>query len=75
MYDIPKIDFSSKCVFTNTAPMGPYRGAGRPEANYALDRVVEEAARITGIDTAKLRKKNFYPEIGDAVQDRGHHDL
>ncbi|MBV9347506.1 MAG: xanthine dehydrogenase family protein molybdopterin-binding subunit [Pseudolabrys sp.] len=62
MYDIPKIDFSTRCVFTNTAPMGPYRGAGRPEANYALDRVVEEAARITGIDTAKLRKKNFIPK-------------
>ena len=62
MYDIPKIDFSSRCVFTNTAPMGPYRGAGRPEANYALDRVVEEAARITGIDTARLRKKNFIPK-------------
>jgi carbon-monoxide dehydrogenase large subunit len=62
MYLIPKIDFSSRCVFTNTAPMGPYRGAGRPEANYALDRVVEEAARITGIDTARLRKKNFIPK-------------
>ncbi|MBV9555790.1 MAG: xanthine dehydrogenase family protein molybdopterin-binding subunit [Pseudolabrys sp.] len=59
MYDIPKIDFWSRCVFTNTAPMGPYRGAGRPEANYALDRAVEEAARITGIDTAKLRKRNL----------------
>ncbi|HZL38960.1 MAG TPA: xanthine dehydrogenase family protein molybdopterin-binding subunit [Pseudolabrys sp.] len=62
MYRIPKIDFSSRCVFTNTAPMGPYRGAGRPEANYALDRVVEEAARITGIDTARLRKKNLIPK-------------
>jgi aerobic carbon-monoxide dehydrogenase large subunit len=62
MYRIPKIDFSTRCVFTNTAPMGPYRGAGRPEANYALDRVVEEAARITGIDTARLRKKNLIPK-------------
>ena len=62
MYDIRKIAFSTKCVFTNTAPMGPYRGAGRPEANYALDRVVEEAARITGIDTAKLRRKNLIPK-------------
>jgi carbon-monoxide dehydrogenase large subunit len=59
MYDIPKIDFSSRCVFTNTVPIGPYRGAGRPEANYALDRAVEEAARVTGIDTAKLRRKNL----------------
>jgi aerobic carbon-monoxide dehydrogenase large subunit len=62
MYRIPKIDFSSRCIFTNTAPIGPYRGAGRPEANYALDRVVEEAARITGIDTARLRKKNLIPK-------------
>ncbi|HET7850978.1 MAG TPA: xanthine dehydrogenase family protein molybdopterin-binding subunit [Pseudolabrys sp.] len=62
MYRIPKIDFSSRCVFTNTAPMGPYRGAGRPEANYVLDRAVEEAARITGMDTARLRKKNLIPK-------------
>jgi carbon-monoxide dehydrogenase large subunit len=62
MYHIPKIDFESRCAFTNTAPMGPYRGAGRPEANYALDRAVEEAARITGIDTARLRKKNLIPK-------------
>ncbi|HEV3183668.1 MAG TPA: xanthine dehydrogenase family protein molybdopterin-binding subunit [Xanthobacteraceae bacterium] len=59
MYHIPKIDFSSRCVFTNTAPIGPYRGAGRPEANYALDRAVEEAARVTGIDALRLRKKNL----------------
>ncbi len=62
MYRIPKIVFTTTCVFSNTAPIGPYRGAGRPEANYALDRVVEEAARITGIDTARLRKKNLIPK-------------
>ena len=62
MYDIPKIDFATRSVFTNTAPIGPYRGAGRPEANYALDRAVEEAARVTGIDTARLRKKNLIPK-------------
>ncbi len=61
MYRIPKISFASRCVFTNTAPIGPYRGAGRPEANYALDRVVEEAARVTGIDTMQLRRKNLIP--------------
>jgi aerobic carbon-monoxide dehydrogenase large subunit len=61
MYRIPKIDFSERSVFTNTAPIGPYRGAGRPEANYALDRVVEEAARVTGIDTVQLRRKNLIP--------------
>jgi aerobic carbon-monoxide dehydrogenase large subunit len=61
MYRIPKIDFSSKLVFTNTAPIGPYRGAGRPEANYALERAVDEAARVTGIAPDRLRKKNLIP--------------
>jgi aerobic carbon-monoxide dehydrogenase large subunit len=61
MYRIPKIDVSVACYFSNTVPIGPYRGAGRPEANYALERVVEEAARITGIDPVRLRKKNLIP--------------
>ena len=61
MYRIPKVDVSVACYFSNTVPIGPYRGAGRPEANYALERVVEEAARITGIDRVRLRKKNLIP--------------
>jgi aerobic carbon-monoxide dehydrogenase large subunit len=61
MYRIPKIDVSVACYFSNTIPIGPYRGAGRPEANYALERAVEEAARITGIDRVRLRKKNLIP--------------
>jgi carbon-monoxide dehydrogenase large subunit len=59
MYDIRAIDIGVKCLFTNTAPTSPYRGAGRPEANYVLERVIDEAARITGIDRVKLRKKNL----------------
>jgi carbon-monoxide dehydrogenase large subunit len=59
MYDIKKIDIGVKCLFTNTAPTSPYRGAGRPEANYALERVIDEAARITGIDRVRLRKRNL----------------
>jgi aerobic carbon-monoxide dehydrogenase large subunit len=59
MYDIRLLDVQSKCVFTNTTPTAPYRGAGRPEASYCLERVVDEAARITGIDPVKLRKKNL----------------
>jgi carbon-monoxide dehydrogenase large subunit len=59
MYDIKHVDVSVRCVFTNTTPTAPYRGAGRPEANYALERVVEEAARMTGIDPVRLRRKNF----------------
>jgi carbon-monoxide dehydrogenase large subunit len=62
MYRIPKIDVSSALYFSNTAPIGPYRGAGRPEANYALERVVEEAARILKMDPVRLRKKNLIPK-------------
>jgi aerobic carbon-monoxide dehydrogenase large subunit len=61
MYRIAKVDASVACYFSNTIPIGPYRGAGRPEANYALERVVEEAARITGTDPVRLRKKNLIP--------------
>jgi carbon-monoxide dehydrogenase large subunit len=50
-----------RCAFTNTVPTAPYRGAGRPEANYLLERVVEEAARITGIAPDKIRKRNLIP--------------
>src|SRR6266478_1159060 len=59
MYDIPKIDVGVRCVFTNTVPTSPYRGAGRPEANYVLEKLVEEATRITGIDPVKLRRRNL----------------
>jgi aerobic carbon-monoxide dehydrogenase large subunit len=61
MYDIRHIDISVRCAFTNTLPTAPYRGAGRPEANYVLERVVEEAARVTGIDSAELRRRNLIP--------------
>ena len=59
MYDIPKVGIAVHCAFTNTVPTGPYRGAGRPEANYVIERVVDEAARITGIDRAELRRRNL----------------
>jgi carbon-monoxide dehydrogenase large subunit len=59
MYDIKLIDAQTKCVFTNTITTAPYRGAGRPEASYCIERVVEEAARITGIDPIKLRRRNL----------------
>src|SRR5712691_10617844 len=61
MYRIPHIESSAQCLFTNTVPMGPYRGAGRPEANYVLERLVDEAARISGIDPVELRRRNLIP--------------
>jgi carbon-monoxide dehydrogenase large subunit len=59
MYEIPRIDMSVRCVFSNTTPTAPYRGAGRPEANFILERVIDEAARVTGIDPVKLRRRNL----------------
>ncbi|MGH7122738.1 MAG: xanthine dehydrogenase family protein molybdopterin-binding subunit, partial [Stellaceae bacterium] len=59
VYHIPKIAVRMRCVFTHTVPVGPYRGAGRPEANYALERLVDAAARETGIDRLTLRRRNF----------------
>jgi carbon-monoxide dehydrogenase large subunit len=61
MYAIPAIDVRVRCVFTNTVPTAPYRGAGRPEANYVVERLVEEAARITGIAPDKIRMRNLIP--------------
>jgi aerobic carbon-monoxide dehydrogenase large subunit len=61
MYRIPAIDVGVRCVFTNTVPTAPYRGAGRPEANYLLERLVDEAARVTGIAPDKIRKRNLIP--------------
>ncbi len=58
-YDIPKMSIDVRCVFTNTLPTGPYRGAGRPEANYVMERLVEEAARVSGIDAVTLRRRNL----------------
>jgi carbon-monoxide dehydrogenase large subunit len=59
MYDIKYIDVGARCVFTNTIPTQPYRGAGRPEANYVLEKLVEEAARVSGTDAIKLRRRNL----------------
>lgn len=60
-YDIAKLAIEVRCVFTNTLPTGPYRGAGRPEANYIMERVVEAAARVSGIDAVTLRRRNLIP--------------
>jgi aerobic carbon-monoxide dehydrogenase large subunit len=59
MYAIPALDVRVRCAFTNTVPTAPYRGAGRPEANYLVERLVEEAARITGIAPDKIRMRNL----------------
>jgi aerobic carbon-monoxide dehydrogenase large subunit len=59
VYDIPAVAVTSSLVFTNTAPLVPYRGAGRPEAVYIMERLVDRAAREMRIDPAELRMKNL----------------
>ncbi len=59
VYDIPAVSVTSSLVFTNTAPTVPYRGAGRPEAVYIMERLVDQAAREMHIDPAELRKRNL----------------
>jgi len=59
VYDIPAVAVTSSLVFTNTAPTVPYRGAGRPEAVYIMERLVDQAAREMRIDPAGLRKRNL----------------
>src|SRR5215467_2864047 len=59
VYDIPAVSVTSSLVFTHTAPTVPYRGAGRPEAVYIMERLVDQAAREMKIDPAELRKKNL----------------
>ncbi|MBV9587111.1 MAG: molybdopterin-dependent oxidoreductase, partial [Alphaproteobacteria bacterium] len=61
VYKTPLIEVSTKCVFTNTTPVGAYRGAGRPEANYYMERLVDTAAREMGIDPVDMRCKNHIP--------------
>jgi carbon-monoxide dehydrogenase large subunit len=61
VYAIPAIQIDVTMVLTNTAPLGPYRGAGRPEAILLIERLLDDAARGTGIDRVELRRRNFIP--------------
>jgi carbon-monoxide dehydrogenase large subunit len=58
-YDIPNIYCEVDAVYTNTVPVDAYRGAGRPEATFVVERLMEVAAREMGLDPADLRKRNF----------------
>jgi carbon-monoxide dehydrogenase large subunit len=59
VYALPAIHVAVKGVFTNTVPVDAYRGAGRPEAAYMLERLVDRAGRETGLGPAELRRRNF----------------
>jgi carbon-monoxide dehydrogenase large subunit len=59
VYRVPVVDYRCRVVLTNTMATGAYRGAGRPEGNYLMERLIEKAARRTGIDAVALRRRNF----------------
>src|SRR3954451_1194356 len=62
-YDIQTMHLMSQGVFTNTSQSGPYRGAGRPEAAYFMERLIEHAARQIGMEPAEIRRRNLIPTI------------
>ncbi len=61
VYHVPVLHIRVRCVLTNTLPTGPYRGAGRPEAIYRLERLLDVAAAEIGIDPVELRRRNLVP--------------
>ncbi|HET7094735.1 MAG TPA: molybdopterin cofactor-binding domain-containing protein, partial [Thermomicrobiales bacterium] len=60
-YPIAHLQSDVLGVFTHTGPMGPYRGAGRPEAAYCIERVLSDVAHALGMDQAEIRRRNFIP--------------
>ncbi|CAD0187280.1 Carbon monoxide dehydrogenase large chain [Ruegeria sp. THAF57] len=62
-YTTPVIQVNVKATFTNTVPVDAYRGAGRPEATYQLERVIDKAARELGVDPIALRRQNFITQF------------
>ena len=62
VYDIQTIDISTAGVYTHTPPLSVYRGAGRPEAIYLMERLIERASHVTGIDQVAIRQRNMIPQ-------------
>jgi carbon-monoxide dehydrogenase large subunit len=73
VYDIQTVHLCTNAVFTNTAPTSVYRGAGRPEAIYVIERLVEQAARVTGIDRIELRRRNLIKPAALPYHTATHH--
>ncbi|MDH3239367.1 MAG: xanthine dehydrogenase family protein molybdopterin-binding subunit [Alphaproteobacteria bacterium] len=67
-YDIPVLYYSCRNMMTNTVSTDTYRGAGRPEANYIVERLMEKAAKEFGIDSRELRRRNFITDFPYTTQ-------
>jgi carbon-monoxide dehydrogenase large subunit len=78
-YDIPRLDFEIRAVFTNKTPLGAYRGAGRPEATALIERAVDLVAVELDLDPAEIRRRNFihgFPRetVAGATYDTGAYE-
>ncbi len=81
VYDVPAYSLSCRSVFTNLTPTDAYRGAGRPEATYAIERAVDLLARRVGVDPAEIRRRNYirpeqfpYSSVAGLVYDSGAYE-
>ena len=75
LYRTPLLEVNTKCVFTNTTQLNPYRGAGRPEGNYYMERLIDYAATQTGIRPHRASPQEPDPQKRDPVQIRRRHHL
>jgi carbon-monoxide dehydrogenase large subunit len=82
VYDVPAYSFSCTSVFTTKTPTDAYRGAGRPEATYAIERAIDALAAEVGVDTVEIRRRNFvkaeqfpYTSVAGLVYDSGQYEL
>jgi aerobic carbon-monoxide dehydrogenase large subunit len=80
IYHVPAVHFRARAALTNTAPTRPYRSSGRPEVMFVMERLIDLAARQTGIDRIELRRRNLVPEAAmpytnpfGMVYDSGHY--
>jgi len=80
IYHVPAVHFRARAALTNTAPTRPYRSSGRPEVMFVMERLIDLAARQTGIDRIELRRRNLVPEAAmpytnpfGVVYDSGHY--
>jgi carbon-monoxide dehydrogenase large subunit len=67
VYAVPAVHVSNRAIFTNTTPLGPYRGAGRPEAIYLTERLLEKAAAVLRMDPVELRRRNYIKEMPHTI--------
>jgi aerobic carbon-monoxide dehydrogenase large subunit len=79
VYDIPTMDLKVRCMLTNTSPVGPYRGAGRPESIYRIERLLDVAAVEMDLDPAAIRRRNLvtadqipYATISNQIYESGN---